>query len=270
MEIAVIRKVLILLAMAMITPILAQAQEQHPDMLLKQHSLVIRDSIASFEYDAGGTSVDGILHGPAATYTYHDAYYPLMARAELEILFGFTDYDRGQVSENSSEFIVNTRGLIGYDMLYHDNLVLTPYTGLGFRHWNSEADGSQAPEVTTSYVYIPIGVETQSSLAPSIDFGTRMELDLIMDGTATTDFGSGQDQTGEAINDLDFGYGLRLSAYVVKQFEAVGVGFEPFIRYWNVDSSAGDWVRHSDNSFERYSLPHSTTFIWGASLTVHF
>jgi len=267
-----------MIAVIALTPAQGLAQKQHSNMLLKEHGIVIRDSIAAFDYDAGDANISGILHGPAVSYTYHDAFYPIMARAEGEILFGFTDYDEKSISANSRDIIVNVRGLLGYDILYHDNLVLTPYTGLGLRYWNNDARDSKAPDQSFTYIYLPFGVETLSSLAPSVDFGTRLELDLLLDGTVNTEFGGSSPRRGKARNDLGFGYGLRLSAYITKQFEAVGVGFEPFIRYWNVNSSDRDWVRNTEyedlgnpvSGFENYRVPHSHTFIWGASLSIHF
>lgn len=274
MEIVVIRKALILLVLSLVLPAQALAQTQHSNMLLKEHSLNVRISQASFDYEAGSENIDGLLIGPSLTYTYHDAFYPLMYRGEAELLFGITDYENG-VSANSREILFNARGLVGHDVLLHDNLVLTPYTGLGLRYWSNNVHSSDARDQSQTYVYIPLGVETQSSLMPSVDFGTRMELDLLVDGSATSDFGGSNGRQGEAINDLDFGYGLRLSAYIMKQFEAVGLGLEPFIRYWNVNGSDGDWVRNPDAAgatpgFENYNVPHSTTFIWGASIIVQF
>lgn len=277
MEIAVIRKALILVVMSLALPslALAQAQAQHPNMLLKEHSLSVRITQASFDYEAGKEDIDGLLIGPSVAYTYHDAFYPLMVRGEAELLFGITDYENG-VSANSREVIFTGRGLVGYDVLFHDNLVLTPYTGLALRYWGNNVHGSGARDQTQSYFYIPLGLETQSSLMPSVDFGTRAELDLLVDGTATTDFHGAGGRRGEAINDLDFGYGLRLSAYVMKQFEAVGLGLEPFFRYWNVNGGDSDWVRNPEITsgatpgFESYNTPHSTTVIWGANLFVQF
>ncbi len=275
METAVTRKALILLVLSLALPALAQAQAQHPNMLLREHSLSVRVSQASFDYEAGKEDIDGLLIGPSVSYTYHDAFYPLMVRGEAELLFGITDYDNG-VSANSREVIFDGRGIVGYDILFHDNLVLTPYTGLALRYWSNNVHSSDARDQTQTYFYIPLGAETQSSLMPSVDFGTRAELDLLVDGWTTTDFHGTNGRRGEAINDLDFGYGLRLSAYITKQFEAVGLGLEPFFRYWNVNGGDGDWVRNPDITggatpgFEKYGTPHSTTVIWGANLFVQF
>lgn len=274
MENAVIRKVLILVALTIILPGSALAQQEHSSMLLKESSMVIRDSIASFDFEAGGEEVEGLLHGPAVTYTYHDAYYPLMARGEFEILFGSTDFKRNGGSSDSDDIIINARGLLGYDILYHDNLVMTPYTGLAMRYWSNNVSGAR--DQSQSYYYIPLGVETQSSLMPTVDFGTRLEADYVFNGTATTDFEGDGGRSGKADNDLDFGYGLRASVYISKQFEAVGLGFEPFVRYWNVEGSDGDWVRRpgygsgDTENFENFSTQRGETLIWGASLTVHF
>ena len=275
MENAVIRKVFLLVALILVLPGSALAQKEHSSMLLKESSLVIRDSIASFDYKAGGEKVEGLLHGPAVTYTYHDPYYPLMARGEFEILFGSTDFKRDGGSSDSDDIIINVRGLLGYDILYHDNLVLTPYTGLGMRYWHNNVSGAR--DQSQTYYYIPVGVESVSSLMPTVDFGVRLEADYVFNGSANTEFNGDQGRNGEAVNDLDFGYGLRASVYISKQFEAVGVGFEPFVRYWNVEGSDGDWVHRpgygaggATQNFENFSTQRGETLIWGASLSVHF
>jgi hypothetical protein len=211
----------------------------------------------TFEIDAGVThldykeetgpkiEIDGSMFEMAGSYTYHNK---VMLHAGLEYAFGDLDYDgvfRVIVTDASSsetidspgrteteDWIVECRGLIGYDLALKGDHVVTPFLGIGYRYWNDYIKGTGGYEREIQYWYSPIGVKTHSPLSENWKWGTSLEYDLFWEGTSGID--------AQQFPDLhqDSGYGVRFSLQFNRQFaDNYALSIEPYMTYWNIDKS---------------------------------
>ena len=107
-----------------------------------KHAAEIGTEISYIKYKEPGIMDEkGMMYGVVGSYTYHNT---LMFRAEGKWSYGKVDYD-GELSDgtpytinNIDDYILEFRGLLGYDFFLSQTLSLTPFTGFGYRYLNDD------------------------------------------------------------------------------------------------------------------------------------
>ena len=84
---------------------------------------------------------EGIMYGIDASYIYHKGISGIMLRGDGRFSYGQVDYSNSGTIDNIDDYIVETRGLVGYDFLYSEATIITPYTGFGYRYLNDDTSG---------------------------------------------------------------------------------------------------------------------------------
>ena len=223
-------------------------------------------------------SWDGTMYGGYFDYAFHGSNN-LMVGADLSVAYGELTYDGylypsgEKYRQDSDDWIVEIRGLIGYDFSVGSGSILTPFTGFGSRYWNDQVQGPYAYEREVIYYYSPIGLMFAAPINSNWNWGINAEYDFFWGGTAKaylSDVDSGfNDPEGEwGVGD---GYGVRGSIWFAGDVSNnVGMRIEPFVRYWDIDDSDTDTITYYGTTVGWGYEPETTVFAAGVRVGLEF
>jgi hypothetical protein len=207
-----------------------------------EHIFEVGPEISYITYKEPGVMKEqGIMYGIVGSYAYHNK---LMLKAEGRGSWGWVDYSSpiSGTIDNINDYMLELRGLGGYDFPVSEASFLTPYIGIGYRYLNDDMSGKVSSigaagyEREISYTYSPIGVEFVTDFKNGWSVGAKAEYDYFWDGTVKSQLGCIPAHY-DIENDQDKGYGLRGSIELQKKTKTAAFAVEPFIRYWNIKNS---------------------------------
>jgi hypothetical protein len=216
---------------------------QTTQSIVPEHAFTIAPSVFYFLYEEPGIDiqVDGDMYGVLGSYTYHKK---ALLSTSIEYCRADLKYDgytqAGVPLEGDTEdWILEWRALLGFDFPVGACL-LTPFSGIGYRYWNNQGEGTGFYEREISYWYSPIGLSFFGAFSPSWTFGISGEYDFFWSGKSETHLGDVL--YGRPRVHLKFtqqgGYGLRGSLWIKTQMARhFALSIEPFVRYWDIDDS---------------------------------
>lgn len=187
---------------------------------------------------------------------------PNFVRVEGEVSKGRIDYESSvaERKEGISALELEVRLLLGYDYLWSDKGLLTPYIGLGYRRFSDRAGGwvdyyvnNYAPyTVENSIYYLPFGLEALTHLDGQWDMNLKFEGDWVFGGSINyclndiSGLFPGVDaQTGEALtlrpganqSRLKSGYGFQTSVKFIRKGVKLDFFVEPYFKLWSLRKS---------------------------------
>ncbi|MCF8069688.1 MAG: porin family protein [Desulfobacterales bacterium] len=242
--------------------------------VLPRHTIRIGFQLNSFYYEEPGLMDEEIdLYGFYGSYIYHGSKR-WMLEGDFSLMAGEGDYDgqtqRGRpLQADTDDSVVELRGLVGYDLVPAINHVITPYTGLGYRFWYDEIDGTGGYQRERYTWYLPIGVRTHSPLAGKWFWGIVAEYDLFLEGEQKSYLSDVHPGYNDPVNKQDSGYGLKFSVPVSMYLRAgqSSITLEPYYEYWDIDDSdISAWTWYG--TIVAYGIePENTTSVTGLRIT---
>jgi hypothetical protein len=236
--------------------------------MVPKHSFDIGLGVAHLDYEEEirgfDVEIDGVMYGVFGRYTYHDQ---IMLNADIAYSVGDLEYDGFTqigmpIEDDTEDWVVESRFLVGYDFFFERNHMVTPYLGIGYRCWNNDIQGPGGFEREIAYWYSPIGLKTMSPLSADWTWGIGLEYDLFWKGEADTDL------EGFPTLDQDSGYGVRFSVrFDRKLSDKYALSLEPYITYWDIDESDKEiWELRGDEVYE----PENETTTYGLRISLGF
>ncbi len=227
---------------------------------LKKHTFELGPEISYITYKEPDVMKEkGMMYGLVGSYTYHNK---LMLKGEGKGSLGKVDYSNSGEINNITDYMLEFRGLGGYDFPIFKGSMITPYIGIGYRYLNDDMSGKISStgafgyERESNYIYSPIGIDFITPLGNSWSMGVRGEYDLFWWGKQKSHLGYVPGYY-DIENDQEKGYGCRGSIRLQKKSEKIDFLIEPFIKYWNikesqitVDPAGTGWVEPKNNSTE--------------------
>ena len=208
----------------------------------------------------GSATYKGTLHTWDDTWSKEEL--PNYAKIEFEGSEGksnYSSYVTGKIKGDNS-WNIDGRLLFGYAHVWNNITDFTPFLGIGYQRF-SDKDGGWVDFVVDSYekytnitsmFYIPIGVETHTTLNDQWDINFKLEGDVVCYGTTVYslndipgDFPGIDLQTGlpiesalrKATSDLNGGFGFRTSLKLIKKYKNFDLYFEPFFKFLYLNKS---------------------------------
>jgi hypothetical protein len=136
---------------------------------LPKHSWDLGTEISYIRYKEPSVMEEkGVMYGIVGSYAYRGELFKLqrcMLKAEGKFAYGQVDYKNSGTLDNIDDYILEFRGLGGYDFSILKASTLTPYVGIGYRYLNDDmsgmttSTGARGYERESNYLYSPIGVE---------------------------------------------------------------------------------------------------------------
>ncbi|MEI8032361.1 MAG: hypothetical protein WCH05_03340 [Chlorobiaceae bacterium] len=147
-----------------------------------------------------------------------------------------------------NDSLIETRLLIGGKSETSRQILLTPYTGIGYRQLKDNGNGKVSStggykiyNRESNYLYTPVGLDISSETTAGWTIGGTIEYDYFWRGTQNSALTEANDKTNTFSDNLknpqNDGYGLRVSIRAVMKYAHFSLALEPFFRYWNLDNS---------------------------------
>ncbi len=237
---------------------------------LPKHTWELGTEISHITYKEPGVMKEkGMMYGVNFSYTYRGWLPPAdsevnncMGKIEGRVSWGEVDYKNSGTLNDIEDYMLEFRGLVGYDFSVLRASTITPYMGIGYRYLNDDMSGRTTStgawgyEREITYGYIPMGIEMMTDLGSKWSIGATLEYDYFWDGTVKSHLG---DVPGyyDIENDQDSGYGCRGSIKLQKKGNKINFVIESFVRYWNIKKSdyttdplGSTWYEPKNNSLE--------------------
>lgn len=244
---------------------------------LQRHTVEFGTEISYIKYEEPDIMEEtGMMYGIVGSYAYHNG---IMGKVEMKGSVGEVDYD-GKLSngtqynvEDITDYMVETRGLLGYDFPVFDSTFITPYIGIGYRYLNDDMSCDvNGYERESNYLYSPIGVEVNTMLENGWAIGGTFEYDLFWYGLQKSHFEDIAAGLNTLNNDQYDGWGIRGSIKVIKEWDDpnIGIVVEPFIRYWNIGKSEESTLTYSGTYIGSGYEPENNSLEIGGKIAVVF
>ncbi len=228
---------------------------------------------------------DGLMYGLKGTLLLRHVLPGPLTMLGAEVSYGWGEQDYSSVLTGNIDDIETTvfeaRGLFGLDVQVQD-VILTPYTGMGYR-WKKDnaqglvsTDGAIGYDRKSKYTYTPLGISLVAELDSGWSFGATFEYDLFWDGTQRSLFSKLHPMNTDLVNDQNDGYGLRASLCFVKELgDRFLIVVEPYWHYWNIEQSGmGEYYLYNDFLGRAVRTagyePENSTWDYGVSIRLHF
>ena len=209
--------------------------------LLKRHIFEVAGEISYRSYREPDVAKEaGMMYGLAGSYTYHNK---IMLKAEGRGSWGRVDYSNSGDVNNIPDYMLEFRGLVGYDFIISKTSVITSYIGIGYRYLNDDISGristagARGYERESNYFYSPVGAEFVTQLGNHWSIGETIEFDYLWWGKQKSHLSDVNPGFNDVENRQKEGYGLRGSITVEKKYKQLTFLAGPFIRYWNIKKS---------------------------------
>jgi len=239
---------------------------------VQKHSWDVGLHTSYIKYEEPGVMDEkGYMYGIGGSYTYHDTY---MFKAEGRYMFGEVDYTGSGTMDGVDDYIVEIRGLLGYDFITK-TIVYTPYIGYGYRYLNDDlrgitSTGAKGYERESNYYYSPIGIETLTDLQNGWFIGVVLEYDYFWYGQQESHLSDADPGYSDLSNDQNSGYGYRCSIKFHKKGSGVDYVIEPYYIYWDIDKSEVSNITYSGILYGYGWEPDNESKEYGIKFTVKF
>jgi hypothetical protein len=199
----------------------------------------------------------GNMYGINADFIYHPPKGNMlnteitdMYRLDTMFSYGKVDYRGGYVSNGVTvpagfngidDYMVEIRGISGKDFFFNNgNTRLTPYIGGGYRSlYDSLYEFKPGGyDRRIQYLYFPTGGEIMTKLGNGWSIGADAEYDIFLRGFVTSYLET--IGLGKLTNTQKNGYGVRGSIKILKNYGNFNFIFEPYVRFWHIQTSRLD------------------------------
>ncbi len=225
----------------------------------------------------------GFLNGVNGSFVHRgnfvvESFSQGVFKLDGRIIFGRIKYDgvlfdgNHYEIKNVKDFLGEIRGVAGYDFSIFSDTTLTPFTGLGYRYFSDDLSKDNAGyRRRSNYLYSPVGFETNTPLSKGWSAGIAAEYDIFWRGWQDTFLSDLDPLFSDLTNVQKKGYGFKTSIKVRKSMEDKNFIFEPYVDYWNIESSDVQKVYHTGiHSGRTFQELKNTSTTIGMKVAVEF
>ncbi|UCC94648.1 MAG: autotransporter domain-containing protein [Candidatus Omnitrophota bacterium] len=225
---------------------------------LREHTAEVGTEISYIKYkEPDVMEEDGIMYGLVGSYQYRgwiSEYSPdpntYIIKLDGKVSWGEVDYESNGTGtmDNIEDYMIELRGVGGYDFYLSEAAILTPFIGVGCRYLNDDmsgrttSTGASGYERSSRYIYSPIGVELSAALDQGWSIRAQVEYDYFWEGKQKSFLSDADPGYNDITNDQDEGYGARAYIEFQKKSEKIDFSIGPFIKYWNIKRSDGEII----------------------------
>jgi len=241
---------------------------------LKKHTFEIGPDISYRTYkESGGMKEEGWMYGLVTSYAYHNK---LMLKVEGRGNWGKVDYSNSGEIDNIEDYMLEGRGLVGYDFLIAQVHSITPYIGVGYRYLNDDSSGKTSTtgargyERESNYLYSPVGLEINVKLGDKLYVKETMEFDYFWRGWQKSHLSDAIPGLNDVKNTQRRGYGLRGYIGFLIITEKIDIEVGPFVKYWSIKQSEEETITYYGTPIGIGWEPQNYTTEIGFIITARF
>ena len=205
----------------------------------------------------------------------------LFVQPEARILWGKENYKTGDgdrfragLGYKMPNLIFEPRLLVGGHFPSYKKIILSPYSGIGYRFKSDDGEDVKFPDGRTffyrksNYVYIPLGASMSYKFSDTWSISAKGEYDYFIKGW--------QYSRGYKCSPAEFkqnsGYGLKGEVSVSYAYnDKLNFSVSPYIHYWNIKESNKSKVQDDFHLIDYMSVePKNSTVESGIRLGVSF
>lgn len=176
--------------------------------------------------------LQGVMYGVRGTLEHTNKVYLAF---DGKYSFGQVEYSGTGTIEDINDYMMELRGLAGYDFPF---VVL--YSGYGYRYLNNDMEGLISStghygyERESTYHYLPLGIKLKK-------FPLQAEIDILLNGEQLSHFET-LDQFAPTLRQKQKrGVGFKASSDFKGSLFGLETTFGPFIRIWKIQQSEPDF-----------------------------
>lgn len=153
---------------------------------------------------------------------------------------------------------------------------LMPYLGYGYRVHEEYGGGlrtstnARGYDRTSTYHYLPIGLEATFDGQAEWSFRPRIEYDYFIRGSQESKLSQAISGVSDVRNKQSSGYGLRAEVMAIRDFGRAKLEFGPYFRYWDIQQSNTVPVTYLGTAIGNGYEPSNTTREMGLAVMVRF
>jgi hypothetical protein len=241
---------------------------------LKRHTFELGPEVSYIIYREPDVMKEkGMMYGLVGSYTYRNK---IMLKAEGKGSWGKVDYSNSGEINNITDYMLEVRGLGGYDFPVLKASTITPYIGIGYRYLNDDSSGKVSStgylgyERESNYIYSPMGIEFNIHLGNGLFAGEIIEFDYFWWGKQKSHLSDVDPGYNDPENQQKKGYGFRGSMTLRKKFEKVSFEVGPFIRFWSIKKSEEEPIKLNGTIIGYGWEPRNNSTEFGVKLSVKF
>lgn len=249
---------------------------EKPPSFFDRHLWEVGAEVYTVTYEEPGLMEQtGVMAGLSGAYAYHDGW---VFKAELRLAQGQVDYtSRGTGSMSDvDDALLETRLLVGYDVVMSDISALTVYAGFGYRYLEDDSAGRTTTTGhwgygrESNYFYSPIGIETATLLSDKWQLSFLIEYDYFWKGRQESYLSDVDPAYGDVTSNQNSGYGIRAALGLEYRLSWGVLSFEPFLRYWDIGDSEINTVTYAGSIIALGWEPDNTTVETGLTISCRF
>jgi hypothetical protein len=227
-----------------------------------------------FSYHEQIMDETGLLAGVGLRLEHHTKR-GLLLGIESEILAGSLHYDGhysdgGGVELDTNDLLSESTAYVGWEWTT-GTLQVVPYAGIRFRYWRDDLIHRWGYLREITQWYLPVGLRVTRGLGSGWSLSVAGEGSLLLQGTVRSRLSDAGSEYGDAENEQRFasGYGAKLSAGLLRRFDHLSVGIEPYLQWYEVGRSRKDTVLYGDKTGQVVE-PYNNTFMAGIGIVFLF
>jgi hypothetical protein len=262
--------------LATVTLVLAPSGLAFADQMVRTHTVEIGPEVYYHNYEEPGVMEQkGVFYGMVAGYEYHQRIY---FRTDARTAFGQVDYSSpvSGTLDNIDDWLFESRATGGLDWNLSDQVLLTPFFGVGYRYLNDDSagkltsTGAAGYERHSNYFYSPAGLAVIYQPAPDWRLRASAEYDFFWFGQQRSNLSDAVAGLSDLENDQEDGYGLRGNLGLEKTGKKTDWWVEGFVRYWDIQDSETRPVTYLGQTIGLGYEPANETVEAGAVIGVRF
>lgn len=214
--------------------------------------------VSTITYEEPGImEEEGRMYGVSGFYVFNNLFgdnlKELKFKVDGKISNGQIDYTSVSTGSlnNIDDIMFEIRGVAMQKYRTSDLLTLIPYLGFGYRYLNDDSSGLRSTtgaygyERVSNYFYSPVGIETLAQWRNGWLLGFTAEFDIFWHGVQHSHLSDVNVSYSDLENSQSSGYGVRGSFKFGKKIAKMEFLIEPFIKYWDIDTSTIESISYS-------------------------
>ena len=258
-----------------------QRHTKEGEVFIQKQTWQLGGEASYIKYEEPSLSMkeDGVMYGAAGSYSYRDWANPdvgnVMLKGEGKFSYGQVDYTGSGTLDNLDDYMVEARGIGGYDFYAGEAGTMTPYFGFGYRYLYDDlrgitSTGAAGYRRESNYFYSPVGLTVLMDFKNNWSIDLTGEYDIFWKGIQKSRLSDANPSFSDLENDQNDGYGVRGAIKISKSGEKFDLVFEPFIRYWNIKQSELSSVTFSGTIVGVGYEPANHSTEYGIRVTARF
>jgi hypothetical protein len=196
--------------------------------------------------EPGYVSFYGLMYGVdgLVQLNYHSGFD---LRIDASLLYGNIQYD-GSVKDiqtgaiaplkaGSYDYVFVTRIKPEFQLGQNGGSDYFFNFGLGFRYLNDRVNSTSGYQREVSYVFLPIGLRTESRIGDAFIIGADLEYDFFLVGKVNSHLSDTNPSNPDVTNTQSSGYGIRAQTEFRFLAGSNWYGIRPYFQWWNIGAS---------------------------------